>query len=353
MAEQIKFGDRLFLKGEKVIIDNGEQPAVIASKNENLVIEGQIDINQGSIDGTTIGADTPESGNFTFIAGDGTDIRNVLTHYTTDDLVEGTGNMYFTNERVDDRVNEFLVTGFGLSKVYDDEFDAISLDIAAMNVGTGAAVFCDDIPNVLTFRSIIAGPSSDITITISENQEIIIDTATQISSLPLSTFQNDNGYQTLEDVQILIENSSVTNNVLAQSVQSELQTIASKFRSDQSYTVGTVVVFGGTHQVTTTTTETDYKIAGVVTENPALLLNAIGDIPEALYAIVASHGIAVINVVGTVSVGDLLVTSSTAGYAIAKAANDVSLTFGSILGKAIEEKNTTENGQIMAYISTM
>ena len=48
MAEQIKFGDRLFLRGEKVFLDNGNTDAVLESRSGNLVIKGNL-----TVDGTT------------------------------------------------------------------------------------------------------------------------------------------------------------------------------------------------------------------------------------------------------------------------------------------------------------
>ena len=43
-----------------------------------------------------------------------------LSDNTTDDLPEGTSNLYFTNERVDDRVSNLIQDGTGLSWTYDD-----------------------------------------------------------------------------------------------------------------------------------------------------------------------------------------------------------------------------------------
>jgi hypothetical protein len=42
MAEQIKFGDRLFLRGEKTIFDNGLDDAIIEARNGTLEIRGNL-----------------------------------------------------------------------------------------------------------------------------------------------------------------------------------------------------------------------------------------------------------------------------------------------------------------------
>lgn len=51
----------------------------------------------------------------------------------SDDVEEGTTNLYFTNERVDDRVKDLLVAGSGVSLTYDDI--ANTLTVAATSAG--------------------------------------------------------------------------------------------------------------------------------------------------------------------------------------------------------------------------
>jgi len=43
-----------------------------------------------------------------------------LAPFTTDDLTEGSTNLYFTNEKVDDRVAQLIINGTGLTWTYDD-----------------------------------------------------------------------------------------------------------------------------------------------------------------------------------------------------------------------------------------
>ena len=46
----------------------------------------------------------------------------------TDDIGEGSSNVYFTNERVDDRVNALLTAGTGVSLTYDDAANTLTID---------------------------------------------------------------------------------------------------------------------------------------------------------------------------------------------------------------------------------
>ena len=46
---------------------------------------------------------------------------------TTDNLTEGSTNKYYTDERVDDRVNGLLVAGSGITLTYDDAANSLTV----------------------------------------------------------------------------------------------------------------------------------------------------------------------------------------------------------------------------------
>ena len=50
-----------------------------------------------------------------------------LSSKDTDDLSEGTSNLYFTNERVDDRVNALVTAGSGITKTYNDSSNTLTI----------------------------------------------------------------------------------------------------------------------------------------------------------------------------------------------------------------------------------
>jgi len=61
---------------------------------------------------------------------------------STDDVSEGGTNLYFTNERVDDRVNSLIVGGTGITSTYDDTAGTLTLtsevgDITSVVAGDG------------------------------------------------------------------------------------------------------------------------------------------------------------------------------------------------------------------------
>jgi hypothetical protein len=94
------------------------------------------------------------------------------------------------------------------------------------------------------------------------------------------------------------------------SVQAQYADLAENYQADENYQPGTVVVFGGDEEITMTETFADVRVAGVISSNPAYLMNAaMTGLPVAL------RGRVPVQVVGAVSKGDLLVTSAQAGYA--------------------------------------
>ena len=58
---------------------------------------------------------------------------------TSDDVAEGTTNLYFTNERMDDRFNSLFQDGTGLTGTYDDASNTYTLNLDALTVSEIAA----------------------------------------------------------------------------------------------------------------------------------------------------------------------------------------------------------------------
>ena len=124
--------------------------------------------------------------------------------------------------------------------------------------------------------------------------------------------------------------------------------LAEYYTADKNYEPGTVLIFGGTAETTTTTIFGDSRVAGVVTTDPAYVMNAgLKDKPNS--TCLALQGRVPCKVVGKVSKGDLLTTSANPGYAI-RATNP---TVGTIIGKALENKDSFELGVIEIAVGRM
>ena len=66
------------------------------------------------------------------VTGQASDISN----HDTDALSEGSTNLYFTNERVDDRIDALVVASTGITKVYDDTAGTYTLSVTQSDVNT-------------------------------------------------------------------------------------------------------------------------------------------------------------------------------------------------------------------------
>ncbi len=127
------------------------------------------------------------------------------------------------------------------------------------------------------------------------------------------------------------------------STQAQYADLAENYQADASYEPGTVVIFGGEKEITTTSQFGDHRVAGVVSTNPAYLMNA-----AASGTPIALRGRVPVKVIGSVSKGDLLVTSEVAGHAIS-VNGDIS--FGiKIFAKSLENSADTGSKIIEAVI---
>lgn len=110
--------------------------------------------------------------------------------------------------------------------------------------------------------------------------------------------------------------------------------LAERYASDAVYEPGTVLVIGGDMEVTTTNQYADITVAGVVSTKPAFKLNSEAG-TDSTHPYIALKGRVPCKVIGPVKKGNLLVTSSTPGYAQATIGRLESA--NAIIGKALED----------------
>jgi len=120
--------------------------------------------------------------------------------------------------------------------------------------------------------------------------------------------------------------------------------LAENYKGDTDYEPGTVLVFGGDEEVTTTNTKGDRRVAGVVTTNPAHIMNS--ELKGEHVVGVALQGRVPTKVLGRVEKGDLLVTAAKAGYAIV----DNNPKMGTVIGKALQSKQDDGYGTIEVVV---
>ena len=127
------------------------------------------------------------------------------------------------------------------------------------------------------------------------------------------------------------------------STQAKYADLAENYVADTEYEVGTVVVFGGVAEITVTSTHADHRVAGVVSEKPAYLMNA-----STPGTAIALRGRVPVKVTGPVAKGDLLVTSTMSGYATS-VGSDTSYGI-KVFAKSLETNNDDGNKLVEAVI---
>ena len=121
------------------------------------------------------------------------------------------------------------------------------------------------------------------------------------------------------------------NTVFAKATSAQYADLAENYRADAAYEPGTVLEFGGDEEVTISTTDSSKRVAGVVSTNPAYLMNA--GLGGTHIAAVALTGRVPVKVAGPVAKGDLMVSN---GNGRARACMDAVPVVGTILGKSLE-----------------
>jgi hypothetical protein len=116
--------------------------------------------------------------------------------------------------------------------------------------------------------------------------------------------------------------------------------LAEYYEGDKTYEVGTVLVFGGDKEVTTSTKHADNRVAGVVSDTAAF---AMYEACPGEKNLIALQGRVPVKVVGKIRKGDMLVTSGIAGVAVA-VGDDVKV--GTVIGKALVDYDSDHIGTI-------
>ena len=212
---------------------------------------------------------------------------------STSDLSEGT-NLYYTVARANSAIDARVTTSY----------------VNALNVN---ATTLDTLDSTAFLRSNAADSHSG-TITPSTNNSINLGSATlKYANVYATTFQG-------------------------QATSAQYADLAEKYTTDAELDAGTVVCFGGDAEVTACDHEADHRVAGVISTDPAYMMNSGAD-----GQYVALTGRVPCKVTGPVAKGDLLVSSSVKGHA--KADNNAAP--GRIIGKAI---GSSEGGETVIEV---
>ena len=139
------------------------------------------------------------------------------------------------------------------------------------------------------------------------------------------------------------------NTIFAQATSAQYADVAEKYLADRDYAPGTVVEIGGTAEVTQTETFASTRIAGVVSTDPALIMNSGAD-GEYVIA-VALLGRVPCCVAGPIQRGDLLCSGTIPGHAVSMSQDQYRA--GAVIGKALEDHASTGTGVIEVLVGRL
>jgi hypothetical protein len=218
----------------------------------------------------------------------------------------------------------------------------------ALNRASGALTLAGVSLSTLTIGTGLSGTSYNGSgaVTIATNQDISTGASPTFAGLTVGTgtitggnIVNGNG----NGVGNIGSSTVYFNTVFAKATSAQYADLAENYQADANYTPGTVLEFGGEQEVTLSTLDSSKRVAGVVSTNPAHLMNSTldGDHVVAL----ALVGRVPTRVIGPVAKGDLMVS---AGNGRARA--EANPATGTVIGKALENFDGSE-GTIEVVIS--
>lgn len=143
--------------------------------------------------------------------------------------------------------------------------------------------------------------------------------------------------------------SNYFNRLFAQATTALYADLAEMYTTDADYAPGTVLVFGGNQEVTMSTVAHDTRVAGVVSTNPAHIMNS--GLQGTHTVAVALTGRVPVSVVGNISAGDQVVTSNRAG--VAEALDMSRYQPGVIIGKALQSYSSDDVGVIEVVVGRL
>jgi hypothetical protein len=188
----------------------------------------------------------------------------------------------------------------------------------------------------------IEGANGNVTVSVAGTSNVAVFTTTGIS-IGAITKTGSNGVGNIG------QSNNTFNTVFARATSALYADLAELYTADADYAPGTVVIFGGAAEITASTESHSTRIAGVVSTNPAHIMNS--SLTAKHTAIVALTGRVPCQVTGVIVKGDCLVSSNIPG--VATALNAVQYQPGCVIGKALENYNSTATGTIEVVVGRL
>jgi hypothetical protein len=137
------------------------------------------------------------------------------------------------------------------------------------------------------------------------------------------------------------------NTVHAKATTAQYADVAERFAADREYLPGTVVELGGEMEITKSVDELSENVFGVISTRAAYLMNS-GAGTDSTHPPIAMTGRVPVRVTGSIRKGDRLVA---AGNGLARAARANEATAFNVIGRALENKASNDDGVIEAIVT--
>jgi len=273
-----------------------------------------------------------------------TDFDTRLGSKSTTNLSEGT-NLYYTDARADARAQlkiNALISG--ASAAFDTLVEienAMATDteltsaISGLNHDSLSGFVANEHVDwtAASAGTIHTSNYSNTNTTYTAGTGISIDASNVISNTATAVDITGNILPATDNTYDLGTSTKKYKQIYGYTVEATFADLAERYATDVPYEVATVVVFGGEAEITTTTSPGDVSVAGVISTNPAIKMNAEAGNSET-HPYVALKGRVPCKMIGPVSKGDLIVTADNEpGYAQSIGKNDAGR---SVFAKSIE-----------------
>lgn len=293
----------------------------------------------GLVGGGTSGAVTLDIGAGTGISVNADNLEVDLSVFSTDDLSEGSNNLYHTVDRARVAVSADTSTGidynvttgqFSLSSVPNDSISNNSITVNGVEFVLGD------------------------TNTVTANTTQTLTRGTYLTGLDFNggtatTWAVDATSSSVADKVVArdVNGSFAANVVTATATQAQYADLAENYLADREYEPGTVLIISGDAEVTTTDVHCDTRVAGVVSTDPAHLMNS--KLRGRTVVAIALRGRVPVKVQGPVHKGEVLITCERAGYACV-AQDPASVPACAIIGKALTSHTASGSGVVEVMV---
>jgi hypothetical protein len=249
---------------------------------------------------------------------------NSITSGTSNVRVTSSGGNVTTS--VGGTANVLIVTSTGANIAgtlnATDIITGGSLTVSTGNVSAG---------NLLLSGAIEDSGQLDIRTTASNGNIVLTPNGTGNVNIASNVMPTSNAVANIGSL------TSQFNTIFAKATSAQYADLAEMYVSDNSYPPGTVVEFGGTYEITISSSSHSTAVAGIVSTNPSYLMNSTQTGEHVLP--VALTGRVPCQVQGPVRKGDVLVASSTPGVAQRIGMNWQP---GCVVGKSMEVIDSAE-----------